>query len=116
MKQELHSLYGMGGSSPSVAGDDEGRIPLYADEGCRLADSCLECPFTDCLFGDDNRGKSTPIRAAKDILKRWPQSDADKPRLFKAAMVCLKEPGVAETLGPQFMEELNAYGSTQSGS
>lgn len=112
---EMHSAYGMGGSaSKDEAGGEESRFPIYLDEGCYFVDACLACPFTDCVFGGEKgfiQGK-----VARDIVRRWRQPEADKARLFKAAMLCTENPMAAKVFDPQFRRELNAYGSTQGSS
>jgi len=45
----------------------------YKDEGCELAESCLNCPFPGCIY-DEHGGKQR-------LLKR--QRDAEIVRLFK---------------------------------
>ncbi len=35
----------------------------YQDEGCELAESCLNCPFPKCVY-EEPRGK-------QHVLKRW---------------------------------------------
>jgi hypothetical protein len=42
----------------------------YKDEGCELADSCLNCPFSRCIF-DERAGKQRWLkgRRAKEISR-----------------------------------------------
>ena len=37
----------------------------YQDEGCELADSCLNCPFPKCLY-EQPRGKESCVKKARD--------------------------------------------------
>lgn len=37
----------------------------YRDEGCELADSCLNCPFPQCLY-EQPRGKQRWLKKARD--------------------------------------------------
>ena len=37
----------------------------YQDEGCELADSCLNCPLPKCIF-DEPRGKQRWIKSERD--------------------------------------------------
>jgi len=37
----------------------------YKDEGCELADSCLNCPFPRCLY-DEHRGKQRWLKQIRD--------------------------------------------------
>lgn len=37
----------------------------YQDEGCELADSCLNCPLPKCIF-DEPRGRQHWIRSERD--------------------------------------------------
>jgi hypothetical protein len=37
----------------------------YRDEGCELADSCLNCPFPRCLY-DEPRGKQRWLKRIRD--------------------------------------------------
>ena len=42
----------------------------YRDEGCDLADSCLNCPFTRCIY-DEPRGKQRWLKRlrAKEMAR-----------------------------------------------
>jgi hypothetical protein len=37
----------------------------YKDEGCELADSCLSCPFPDCIYVQP-RGKQQWLKGLRD--------------------------------------------------
>jgi transcriptional regulator of acetoin/glycerol metabolism len=37
----------------------------YQDNGCEFADSCLDCPFPDCLY-DQPGGKQRWLKALRD--------------------------------------------------
>ena len=37
----------------------------YRDEGCELADSCLNCPFEECIY-DEPGGKQSLIKELRD--------------------------------------------------
>jgi transcriptional regulator of acetoin/glycerol metabolism len=37
----------------------------YQDNGCEFADSCLDCPFPDCLY-DQPRGKQRWLKALRN--------------------------------------------------
>jgi len=37
----------------------------YQDEGCEFADSCLNCPFENCIY-DEPRGKQHYIKRLRD--------------------------------------------------
>ena len=37
----------------------------YRDEGCDLADSCLNCPFPRCIY-DQSRGKQKWLKKLRD--------------------------------------------------
>jgi hypothetical protein len=37
----------------------------YKDEGCELAESCLNCPFPHCIF-DEPRGKQRWLKQVRD--------------------------------------------------
>jgi len=37
----------------------------YRDEGCELAESCLSCPFPQCLY-EQPRGKQRWLKKARD--------------------------------------------------
>jgi hypothetical protein len=37
----------------------------YQDEGCELAESCLSCPFPQCLY-EQPRGKQSWLKKARD--------------------------------------------------
>jgi hypothetical protein len=37
----------------------------YRDEGCELADSCLNCPFPQCIY-EQPRGKQRWLKRARD--------------------------------------------------
>ena len=37
----------------------------YKDEGCELADSCLNCPFPRCLY-EEHRGKQRWLKQIRD--------------------------------------------------
>ena len=37
----------------------------YRDEGCEFADSCLGCPFTQCLY-DEPRGKQRWLKELRN--------------------------------------------------
>ena len=37
----------------------------YRDEGCEMADSCLNCPFPQCIY-DEPRNRQPPIP-----MSRW---------------------------------------------
>ena len=37
----------------------------YRDEGCEFADSCLNCPFTQCLY-DEPRGKQRWLKELRN--------------------------------------------------
>jgi hypothetical protein len=53
----------------------------YRDEGCEFADSCLNCPFPQCLY-DEPRGKQ---RWLKDLRNR------EIARLFRSGGWEMKE-------------------------
>jgi hypothetical protein len=53
----------------------------YKDEGCELAESCLNCPFPKCIY-DEHGGKQR-------LLKR--QRDREIVRLFKKGRKGVKE-------------------------
>ena len=53
----------------------------YKDEGCELAESCLNCPFPSCIY-DEHGGKQR-------LLKR--QRDREIVRLFKKEGKGVKE-------------------------
>ena len=53
----------------------------YKDEGCELAESCLNCPFPGCIY-DEHGGKQR-------LLKR--QRDTEIVRLFKKEGKGVKE-------------------------
>jgi len=53
----------------------------YKDEGCELAESCLNCPFPRCIY-DEHGGKQR-------LLKR--QRDREIMRLFKKERKGVKE-------------------------
>ena len=53
----------------------------YKDEGCELAESCLNCPFPSCIY-DEPGGK-------QHLLKR--QRDREIVRLFKKEGKGVKE-------------------------
>jgi len=38
----------------------------YRDEGCELADSCLNCPFPQCIY-EQPRGKQRWLKKARDL-------------------------------------------------
>lgn len=37
----------------------------YKDEGCELAESCLNCPFPGCIY-DEPRGKQRLLKSHRD--------------------------------------------------
>ena len=37
----------------------------YKDEGCELAESCLNCPFPNCIY-DEPRGKQRWLKQVRD--------------------------------------------------
>lgn len=37
----------------------------YKDEGCELAESCLNCPFPRCIY-DEPRGKQRLLKSHRD--------------------------------------------------
>ena len=37
----------------------------YRDEGCEFADSCLECPFPNCIY-DEPRGRQRWLKRQRD--------------------------------------------------
>jgi len=37
----------------------------YRDDGCELAESCLNCPFPECIY-DHPRGKISKLKAIRD--------------------------------------------------
>lgn len=49
--------------------ETEGDLPPeychYKDEGCELADSCLNCPFLQCIY-DEPGGKQHWLKKARD--------------------------------------------------
>jgi hypothetical protein len=65
----------IGGDSPELK-ESTGRQDLppefchYRDEGCEYADSCLACPFPQCLY-DEPRGRQRWLkgRRNKEIKK-----------------------------------------------
>ena len=44
----------------------------YKDEGCELAESCLNCPFPRCIY-DEPRGKQHLLKGRRDreILRQF---------------------------------------------
>lgn len=59
----------------------------YRDEGCELADSCLNCPFSKCVF-EDRGGK-------RRLLKE--QRSSEMARLYRRDGRNLKE--ISEIFG-----------------
>jgi len=53
----------------------------YRDEGCELADSCLNCPFPQCIY-EQPRGKQRWLKKARD---------REISRLFKCKGKSVKE-------------------------
>ncbi len=56
--------------SPGVERDLPPEYCRYQDEGCELADSCLNCPFTGCIY-DEPGGKQRWLkgRRAREMVK-----------------------------------------------
>ena len=63
----------IGGDEPKVekeeATENEPDLPpeycRYRDEGCELADSCLSCPFPQCLY-DEPRGRQRWLKELRN--------------------------------------------------
>ena len=63
----------IGGEEPKLekeeATENEPDLPPeychYRDEGCEFADSCLNCPFTQCLY-DEPRGKQRWLKELRN--------------------------------------------------
>ena len=51
----------------------------YQDEGCELADSCLNCPFPKCIF-DEPRGRQYLIKneRGKQIIRLLKEGKGEK--------------------------------------
>lgn len=71
MVPELSEMGEDGGKS-SNEGDlpeDESDLPpeycQYKDEGCDLADSCLDCPFPQCVY-EQPRGRQRWLKKSRD--------------------------------------------------
>ena len=45
-------------------------ITTYADTGCRLAPSCLTCPFDRCIYEQSRPGSALETRARNAELVR----------------------------------------------
>lgn len=45
-------MYGVNAVSPSKRRTREPGIDYYADNGCEVAHTCLECPLSRCKFDD----------------------------------------------------------------
>ncbi|MFH0769531.1 MAG: helix-turn-helix domain-containing protein [Chloroflexota bacterium] len=62
------------GKSEGLSGNNELDLPpeycRYRDEGCELASSCLECPFTRCIY-DEPGGKQRWLKRlrAREMLR-----------------------------------------------
>ena len=59
---------GKAGSSsikPNGQADHRPEFCSYRDEGCELADSCLNCPFDRCIY-DEPGGKQVWMRRLRD--------------------------------------------------
>jgi hypothetical protein len=61
-----------GGSSEMEGGTDRQTAPdlppefcRYRDEGCEYAESCLACPFPQCLF-DEPRGRQRWLKTLRN--------------------------------------------------
>ena len=66
----------------------------YRDDGCELADSCLNCPFPKCIY-EQPRGR-----------QRWLKSLRDKEivRLFTAEGVGVKELALRFGVSPRTVQ------------
>jgi hypothetical protein len=77
----------------------------YRDEGCRRADSCLECPFSRCFY--DGRGKRsgrTHEKRNRAIIRlyRAGKSTLQLAKRFKVTRRTIER--VLETLNPEETE------------
>ncbi len=66
----------------------------YHDEGCELADSCLHCPFTRCIY-DEPGGKQR-------WLKGW--RDREMARLFTTKGKGIKELALMFGVSPRTVQ------------
>ena len=65
-------------------------IPLYPDDGCRMAPSCLDCPLPTCWF-EMTDGEKDAYGRQKDKAKRERDSSARRTR--KAETKAAAQPG-----------------------
>lgn len=73
MLYELEKICGAAPEEESVGyykGDHKPEYFQYKDEGCRRAPSCLECPFSRCIY-DRRRGKCSLNKDARDARMRY---------------------------------------------
>ncbi|MFH1662314.1 MAG: hypothetical protein ABH934_00075 [Chloroflexota bacterium] len=78
----------------------------YKDEGCELAESCLNCPFPMCIY-DEPGGKQR-------LLKR--QRDREMVRLFKDKGKEVKELALIFGISHRIIQRaLKNYRTTQAG-
>jgi len=103
-------------STPTVDPEgniEGGHIPIL-DTGCGFFPACLSCPVPECFFWEKSQRPFT-ARVAPVLKQCWETQEADRPLLFKAARVLLSgnPKRAAKTLGPEFMEVLDAYERTQ---
>jgi len=70
----------------------------YKDEGCELADSCLNCPFPDCVY-DLRGGERRQIKVLRDKeMKRLYLSGVSSQDIANRFRVCRRTVQRATTL------------------
>ena len=75
----------------------------YHDEGCELAESCLNCPFTHCIY-DEPGGKQRLLKS---------QRNREIVRLFKEEAKGIKELAVIFDISQRTVQRaLKNYRST----
>ena len=78
----------------------------YRDEGCELAESCLNCPFPRCIY-DEPGGKQR-------LLKR--QRDGEMVRLFRDKGKGVKDLALMFDVSQRTVQRaLKNYRTTQAG-
>ena len=70
MKSELSEIGAWGpdcltGEIAGIKPDLPPEYCHYRDEGCELAESCLECPLPQCIY-DQPRGRQRWLKAVRD--------------------------------------------------
>lgn len=73
----------------------------YKDEGCELADSCLDCPFPQCVY-DEPGGKQHWLKTGRDEEINRLFSDEDKGIKELAAIFCVSRRTIQRALKRSF--------------